>query len=321
MQPGLHDYLREMHHEVFSRYKVLSVAEGAGNSFADAHDLVDAERKELNMAYAFDAVDIPKFEGYSLIDLKKTFSTWDSAFAEKGWLSIFLANHDQARMVSRFASDAPAHREPAAKMLNTFLLTMRGTPYCYFGDEIGMINSRFESIEDYQDIAAINGYKKVKFQGGDLDQYMRELQFGSRDYGRTPMQWNKEPHAGFTVGKPWLPLHPEYEMLNVEVQENKPQSVLNHFRMLTTLRKENPIFVYGSYQLLLPQHPHLYVYQRKWQGEQVIVALNFSQEAQLLDLEIPLANANVLVNNLESIQRSGDQITLLPFQAVVIKVK
>lgn len=321
MQPGLHDYLREMHDEVFSLYKVLSVAEGAGNSFADAHDLVDAERKELNMAYAFDAVDIPKYDGYSLIDLKKTFSTWDSAFAEKGWLSIFLANHDQARMVSRYASDAPAHREPAAKMLNTFLLTMRGTPYCYFGDEIGMINSRFESIDDYQDIAAINGYKKVKFQGGDLDQYMRELQFGSRDYGRTPMQWNREPHAGFTVGKPWLPLHPEYEMLNVEVQENKPQSVLNHFRMLTTLRKENPIFVYGSYQLLLPQHPQLYVYQREWQEEQVIVALNFSQEAQLLDLEMPLATSVILVNNLESIQRSGDQITLLPFQAVVIKVK
>ncbi|MHA6248046.1 alpha-glucosidase [Pontibacter sp. CAU 1760] len=173
MQGDLHKYLQEMNREVLSKYDVMSVAEGAGRNFEDAHKLVDADRNELNMAYAFDGVDIAKREGYSLTHFKHVFSKWDSAFAESGWLSIFLSNHDQARLVSRYGNDKPAFRAPSAKMLHTFILSMRGTPYVYYGDELGMTNIGFDSISQYQDIAAINGYKKVLHEGGDVKAYLR----------------------------------------------------------------------------------------------------------------------------------------------------
>ena len=166
--PHLHDYLQEMNKEVFSKYDVMSVAEGAGNSFEDAHNLVDADRNELNMAYAFEGVDIAKPEGYSLLHFKEVFSRWDSAFAKKGWLSIFLANHDQARLVSRFGNDSPAFRELSSKMLTTFIMTMRGTPYYYNGDELGMTNAGFDKIEDYRDMPTLNEYQHQKNTGGDL---------------------------------------------------------------------------------------------------------------------------------------------------------
>ena len=142
-----------MNKEVLSKYDVMSVAEGAGNSLEDAHNLVDANRHELNMAYAFDGVDIAKPGGYSLLHFKEVFSRWDSAFASNGWLSIFLANHDQARMVSRFGNDSPPFRDLSSKMLTTFIMTMRGTPYYYNGDELGMTNIRFDKIEDYRDMS------------------------------------------------------------------------------------------------------------------------------------------------------------------------
>ncbi|PJB19955.1 MAG: alpha-glucosidase, partial [Flavobacteriaceae bacterium CG_4_9_14_3_um_filter_33_16] len=187
MQDGLHDYLKEMNEEVFSKYDVMSVAEGAGRNFQEAHELVDADRKELNIAYAFDAVDIAKPEGYSLLKLKNTFTTWDKEFSKKGWLSIFLSNHDQARLVSRFGNDSEEFREASSKLLNTFLLSMRGTPFVYYGDEIGMTNIEFDSISQYKDVAAINGYKKALSEGVDMHKFMSDLNFASRDNGRTPM--------------------------------------------------------------------------------------------------------------------------------------
>jgi oligo-1,6-glucosidase len=188
MGPHLHDYLQEMNREVFSKYPVMSVAEGAGNSFRDAHDLVDEDRKELNMAYAFEGVDIAKQEGYSLLHFKEVFSRWDSAFAEKGWLAIFLSNHDQARMVSRFGNDSPEYRDLSSKMLSTFIMTMLGTSYYYNGDELAMTNAPLEHIEEYKDIPTLNEYQHQKMIGGDLEKFMKALRFGCRDHGRTPFQ-------------------------------------------------------------------------------------------------------------------------------------
>ncbi|MDB5150492.1 MAG: alpha,alpha-phosphotrehalase, partial [Mucilaginibacter sp.] len=168
MQGNLHGYLQEMDREVLSKYNVMSVAEGAGNTFEDAHNLVDADRNELNMAYAFEGVDIAKPEGYSIIHLKQVFTKWDSAFAAKGWLSIFLANHDQARLVSRFGNDSPEFRAVSSKMLTTFLMTMRGTPYYYNGDELGMTNAGFTTIDDYRDVQTLNEYQRQKNIGADL---------------------------------------------------------------------------------------------------------------------------------------------------------
>ncbi|ALM09042.1 oligo-1,6-glucosidase [Sediminicola sp. YIK13] len=321
MQGNLHEYLKEMHEQVFSKYDVMSVAEGAGRNFEDAHNLVDADRNELNMAYAFEGVDIAKREGYSLTHFKEVFSRWDKEFAEKGWLSIYLANHDQARMVSRFGNDSPAFRRPSAKMLNTFILSMRGTPYCYFGDELGMTNSNFETIEEYQDIAAINGYKKVVNEGGDIMEYMQNLKFGSRDYGRTPMQWDNSTNANFATGTPWLPVNENYKTINVESEKKDPNSVLNHFRRMVELRKNNPVLVYGAYTLLQPEHQEIYAYTRSWKGEKMLVVLNFSEKNSSITLKEAKSIKEEVINNLQSPDIKNGTIHLLPYQAVIFSIQ
>jgi oligo-1,6-glucosidase len=279
MGPHLHDYLHEMNNEVLSRYDVMSVAEGAGNSFDDAHDLVDADRKELDMAYAFDAVDIPKRDGYSLLRLKAVFTRWDSAFADKGWLAIFLSNHDQARLVSRFGNDSPAFRVLSSKLLSTFLLTMRGTPFYYNGDELGMTNPGFRQISEYRDVAVLNEYKHLVQTDGDLAGYMHEITFSARDNGRTPMQWDATANAGFSTGKPWIGVNPNYTSINVAAQEKDATSCLNYFRRLVQLRKDNPVLVYGRYKLLDRDNPQVYAYTRTLGERQVLVLLNFSSSA------------------------------------------
>ena len=319
MQDGLHDYLKEMNEQVFSKYDVMSVAEGAGRTLEEAHELVDADRNEINMAYAFDGVDIPKAEGYKISTFKETFSKWDSAFADKGWISIFLSNHDQARMVSRYANDSLPYRAPSAKMLNTFILSMRGTPYCYFGDELGMTNNpKLQNIEDYQDIAAINGYKKAKSQGEDMETFMQNLRFGSRDHSRTPMQWDASEHAGFTSGNPWLPLNPNYIDLNTEAELADENSVLNHFKKMTALRKESEVLIYGDYALLLPEHPQVYAYTRSLGDEQFLVMLNFSKEKVSVTLE-ELGNFSELkINNYSNLNKKANELQLEPYQAVIL---
>ena len=319
MQDGLHEYLKEMNEQVLSKYDVMSVAEGAGRTLEEAHELVDADRKEINMAYAFDGVDIPKVDGYKLSTFKETFSKWDSAFADKGWISIFLSNHDQARMVSRYANDSLPYRAPSAKMLNTFILTMRGTPYCYFGDELGMTNNpKLQNIEDYQDIAAINGYKKAKSQGEDMEAFMRNLRFGSRDHGRTPMQWDASENAGFTTGNPWLPLNPNYAEINTQAEEADENSVLNHFKKLTALRKNADALIYGDYELLIPEHPQVYAYTRSLGDEQFLIVLNFSQEQTSVELEGLSSFSELKINNYSNLKKTAKTLSLAPYQAVIL---
>jgi oligo-1,6-glucosidase len=204
MQGNLHGYLQQMNKEVLSKYDVMSVAEGAGNTNEDAHNMVDADRHELNMAYAFDGVDLAKPEGYSVLRFKEIFTRWDSTFAEKGWLSIFLANHDQARLVSRFGNDKPEFREVSSKMLTTFIMTMRGTPYYYNGDELGMTNAGFTKIEEYRDVQTLNEYQHQKSLGADMDEFLKRKAFESRDNSRTPFQWDVTENGGFTTGRSWL---------------------------------------------------------------------------------------------------------------------
>lgn len=320
MQDGLHDYLKEMNEEVFSKYDVMSVAEGAGRNFEDAHKLVDQDRNELNMAYAFEGVDIPKYEGYDLATMKEVFTKWDREFAEDGWLSIFLANHDQARMVSRWGNDSEAFRSASTKLLNTFILSMRGTPYCYYGDELGMTNIDFDSISQYQDIAAINGYQKALSEGEDMDLFMERLNFGSRDNGRTPMQWDGSTYAGFTSGTPWLPVNPNYTEINVQVEDTDPYSVLNHFRAMTELRKQNPILVYGHYELIMPEHPSVYAYTRTMDDTKLLVLLNFSKESSTVSLDEGWAASPILINNYNDLDIIDNSLKLKPFQAVILNI-
>ena len=321
MQGDLHQYLQEMNAEVFSQYDVMSVAEGAGRNFEDAHHLVDEDRNELNMAYAFEGVDIAKPEGYSFAKFKEVFSRWDKEFAEKGWLSIFLANHDQARLVSRFGNDSPEHRAASAKMLNTFVLSMRGTPYCYYGDELGMTNIGFETIDEYKDISAINGYKKVLNQGGDLDKYMEDLKFASRDNGRTPMQWDSSMNANFTSGIPWLPVNENHKTINVAAEEMDPSSVLSHFKKMTQLRKDNPVLVYGKYSLLDPEHEDIYAYTRELGDTRVLVLLNFKNHDSSIELDVIEEISETLINSIAGIENTQNRVTLRPYQSVIFSLK
>ncbi|MFZ1791643.1 MAG: alpha-glucosidase [Saprospiraceae bacterium] len=321
MQEGIHTYLKEMYDQVLSKYDVLSVAEGAGRNFEDAHLLVDEERNELNMAYAFDAVDIAKPHGYDLVHLKSVFSKWDKEFESKGWISIFLSNHDQARLVSRYGNDSDEYRALSTKMLNTFLLSMRGTPYTYYGDELGMTNIRFNTIEEYNDISAINGYKKVMNNGGDLQKYLEVLKFGSRDNGRTPMQWTSNKNADFTTGTPWLTINPNHSYINVAEQDKDSTSILNHFRAMAQLRKSTEALVYGKYECLLPEHPKAFVYTRSMPEQSTLVMLNFSKEQVNLSFPALKRADKVLINNTNGLSYKRDSITLTPYQAIIFSLK
>jgi oligo-1,6-glucosidase len=317
MQGNLHGYLQEMNHEVLSKYNVLSVAEGAGNSFTDAHNLVDSNRHELNMAYAFDGVGIAKPGGYSLLHFKEVFSRWDSAFANQGWLSIFLANHDQARLVSRFGNDTPSFRALSAKMLATFILTMRGTPFWYNGDELGMTNPGFTKIQDYRDMPTLNEYQHEKNIGGDLKKFMKLKQFESRDNGRTPFQWNATPNAGFTTGTPWIQVNSNYKTINEEAENKDSNSVLNYFRKIVKLRKENLVLVYGKYTLLDKNNPDVYAYTRESGGRKLLVLLNFTSKVASYNTSIDISRAKLLLGNYTS--RSMEN-KLRPYEAIIYEL-
>jgi oligo-1,6-glucosidase len=318
MGPNLHTYLQEMDKEVFSKYDVMSVAEGAGNTLQDAHDLVDANRHELNMAYAFEAVDIAKQDGYKLTQLKEVFSRWDSAFAENGWLSIFLANHDQARLVSRFGNDSPEFRVASSKLLTTFLMTMRGTPYYYNGDELGMTNARFDKIEDYNDMPSLNEYQNIKNKGGDLAKYIESLKFGCRDNGRTPFPWDNSENGGFTTGKPWLKMNPNFDKINVKAAESDANSTLNYFKKMVAFRKTNPILTYGKYTLLDKDNPDVYAYTREYDGKKLLILLNFSTKIATADTGLKLKKAKVLLGNYPKPSKTG---ILQPYESIIYELK
>lgn len=322
MRPQLHDYLNEMYEEVIAQYDVFAVAEGAGSTFEDAHDLVDADRNELQMAYHFESVDLSRTtEGYELADFKDVFTRWDEAFAEQGWIAIFLSNHDNARLVDRFGDPSPEFRTVSTQMLNTFILSMRGTPYTYYGDELGMTNIDMPAIEEYVDVAAIGDYKVAVAQGRDLDEFMTELNYYSRENARTPMQWNATENAGFTDGTPWKKVNDNYQEINVADQENDPNSVLNHFRKMTTVRKDNKVLVYGDYELLQREHPQVYAFTRTLGDEKRLVLLNFSKEKATIELPELGAMTETLIDNYPALQKAGNTAELMPYQAVVLKVK
>jgi oligo-1,6-glucosidase len=318
MGPHLHDYLQEMNKEVFSKHNVMTVAEGTGNTMQDAHGMVDEDRKELNLAYPFEWVDIAKPEGYSVLHLKNTFTKWDSAFADKGWMAVFLANHDQARMVSRFGSDKPEFRELSSKMLNTFLLSMRGTPFVYNGDELAMSNAYFDKIEDYNDVATLNEYQYQKNHGGDLKKFMATVMFSCRDNGRTPFQWDSSANAGFTTGKPWLKTNGNYKTINAAAQENDANSPLNYFRKMMRLRKDNPVLVYGKYTVLDKDNADVYAYTRELDGKKFLVLLNFKDKPAKTVTGIDVIKAKVLISNYAAVSTDG---ILKPYEAVIYELK
>jgi len=320
MGPHIHSYLKEMYDQVLSKYDVFAVSEGVGSTLQDAHDLVDKDRNELQMAYHFEATDmVTTLEKCTLAQFKESFTKWDKSFAEKGWIAIYLSNHDQSRFINRYGSDKPEFKDYSAKLLNTFILSMRGTPYTYYGDELGMTNIGFNKIEQYKDIAAINGYKKAASDGEDLEHYLKKLNLLSRDNGRTPMQWDASKNAGFSNETPWLPVHKNHTTVNVLNQENDQNSVLNHFRKMVALRKDNLLLVYGNYEIIQEEHPTIYAYSRTLDDEKMIVLLNFSESESSISLPNFDHSKKVLINNYNEFSVDKNTITLKPYQAVVLK--
>jgi oligo-1,6-glucosidase len=327
--PHLHEYLQEMHKEVLSKYTVMSVAEGVGIKTHTAMDFVDPDRNELNMLYHFDAIDIGYLpgpyktidpNGYNLVEFKEVYSMWDNLFCNKGWGTIYLGNHDRPRMVTRWGNDSDEFRTLSSKMLTTFLLTMRATPYYYNGDELGMTNARFDSIADYRDIETINMYKHIHLHGGDLQQFLDAQKLSARDNARTPFQWNTTPHGGFTPGTPWIKVNPNYITINAEEQEKDENSCLNYFRRLIKLRKQMPTLIYGKYTLLDKSNPKVYSYTRELNNNKILVLLNFSKEDASPDINIKVDDAKVVIDNYAITSLKKNIIKLRPYEAVVYQL-
>ena len=323
--PHLHEYLQEMNREVLSKYDCMSLAEGAGMLTATALNFVDADRKELNMGYHFEGTNLGYIPGYfkkmgpySLVDFKKIYSDWDAVYQTKGWGTIYLGNHDQPRMTSRWGNDAPEFHDYSSKLLTTFLLSMRGTPYYYNGDEIGMVNAKFDKIEDYRDIETLAEYERLQKTGGDLKQFIEDQKTGgARDNGRTPFQWNAKQNGGFTNGTPWLKVNDNHSTLNAEAQDKDPNSVLNYFRKMVKLRKDNLVLVYGKYTLLDKDNPNVYAYTRELDGKKVLVLLNFSDKNASANTGINISKAKVLINNYPTPSKTGE---LRPYEAKILEL-
>lgn len=323
--PHLHDYLKEMNEQVLSKYDCMSLAEGAGMLTSTALNFVDEDRKELNMGYHFEGVNLGYVPGYfkkmgtySLVDFKKIYSDWDKVYEKKGWGTIYLGNHDQPRMVTRWGNDSPEFHDFSSKMLTTFLLTMRGTPFYYNGDEIGMTNIKFDKIEDYRDIEVFAEYEKVKLAGGNLQEFIENQKTGgARDNGRTPFQWSSSQNAGFTTGTPWIKVNENHTTINVDDENKDPNSVLNYFRKMVQIRKNNPVLIYGKYTLLDKENPNIYAYTRELDGKKILILLNFSSKNATVQLDIDTKNAQLLIDNY---QGQSSLSTLRPYESAVYQL-
>lgn len=280
--PKIHDYLKEMHEQVVSKYDTVTVGEGPGINLEHGPRYVSEQEKELNMVFHFDHLTIDfgpegKYDPMPLdfIRFKEIFSEWDKALGKEGWNSIFLGNHDFSRIVSRFGNDT-VYRSESAKLLATLLMTLRGTPYVYQGDEIGMTNVAHDSIDAYDDVETRNAWAAAEAAGKNMQRFMNAVHRQSRDNARTPIQWDDSQNAGFTAGIPWIPVNTNYTQINVSAAEKKPDSILHYYRKVIALRKAHPTLVYGDFKDELPKHKELFCYTREDENGTYLMVHNFS---------------------------------------------
>ena len=322
--PHLHEYLREMNDRVLSLYDCMTVGEAHGISIEEMPQLVDERRHELDMIFNFDTVRINRdgrnWRQWSLSELKAIYTWQDRALGVHSWNTIFLANHDNPRLVSAFGDDSPEHRVPSAKLLLTMLLTLQGTSYLYQGDELGMTNYPFSSIDQYNDIEAKNGWEHDVLSGHEsADHYLNNLLHVSRDHARTPMQWDDSPNAGFTLpaAKPWLAVNPNYTHINAAAALVDPSSIYHYTQQMLALRKSSLAFIYGTYEDLAPTHPHLFLYTRTLGDEHFLMALNFSRESLPVTWPREFDQARVTLSNIVDTE---PQAALRPWEARILSM-
>lgn len=281
--PRVHEYLQEMNRRVLSKYDLITVGECSGVTVEEAKKYASASGKELNMVFQFEHMDLDGGETCKwnhkkvpLTELKQVMSKWQRELAGKAWNSLYWSNHDQPRSVSRLGNDSPAYREASAKMLATCLHMMQGTPYIFQGEELGMTNYPFTSLEDFRDIESIHAYQEFTEKGIFTPEEMFDyISYKGRDNARTPMQWNDGHQAGFTEGTPWIAVNPNYREINAREQMGRPDSVFHYYQKLIALRKQYEIIVYGDYELLLPDSRELYVYLRTLGDQKLLVLCSF----------------------------------------------
>lgn len=322
--PHVHEYLQEMNRRVLSHYDLLTVGEAAGVTIEEARKYANNEGTELGMVFQFEHVELVKGpigkwsdQKPKLRDFRRVMNKWQYELEGKAWNSLFLDNHDQPRVVSRFANDSEQYRVVSAKMIATCLHMLKGTPYVYQGEELGMTNAYFDKLEDYRDIESINAFHQYVDNGlvkaEDMMRYLKEI---SRDNARTPMQWDASPNAGFTTGTPWIRVNPNYKEINAAACTADPDSVFHYYQELIRLRHTLPIIVYGTFRGLLEDSETIYAYQRLLDGQVLTVACNFTDQEQACDLcEDPAARE--LISNYKT-HKTG---TLQPYEARVILQK
>ncbi|TMN22544.1 alpha,alpha-phosphotrehalase [Lentibacillus cibarius] len=327
--PRIHDYLHEMNQAIFSPYNMMTVGEMSSTTLDNCVLYTRPERQELNMTFQFHhlKVDYPNGEKWTLAPfdfsaLKKILSKWQEGMhAGGGWNALFWCNHDQPRAVSRFGDDGKYHTE-SAKMLATTLHMMKGTPYIYQGEELGMTNPGFTRIEDYRDVESLNAYKILRKEGKSKQEIMSILKQKSRDNSRTPMQWSAKKHAGFSEVEPWIPVAENYETINAENALNNPDSIFFHYQKLADLRRKYDIITYGDYQLLLEDDERIFAYKRRWNGETLLVVSNFYGENATVSMDMDrTTNAHVLLSNYPDTNHTFEKLVLRPYESIVYYIK
>lgn len=327
--PRLYEYIKEMGEEVLFDYDIMTVGETLNFGVENAKKFSEVDGKELlNMVFHFELMSVDRRgedkwnkKEVDLHEIKKIYKKWNQGLYTKGWNAIYLGNHDQPRIVSRFGNDEE-YRKESAKMLATMMLTMPGTPYIYQGEEIGMTNVAFDDIGKYRDIETINHFRIQTRKGRRKDKVMEEIHRVSRDNARTPMQWNDGVNAGFSESTPWINVNPNYKEINVEKDLVDSDSIYYYYKKLINIRKNSLGLVYGKYKPILEKNNSVFSYIRKYEDEKYLVVLNFF--GQNLSVKIPIGSPinenNLMISNYEKIQSNNKLLYLRPYESLVFKL-
>lgn len=325
--PHVHEYLQEMRQKALNNADTITVGECSGVTLEEAKKYARSDEKELNMVFQFEHMDVDSDEKagkwttrkMDLRDLKKILTRWQKGLQDIAWNSLYWENHDQPRSVSRFGNDSDEYREISAKMLATCIHMMQGTPYVYQGEELGMTNCPFNTLDNFRDLESINAFHELTEQGKmTKEDMMAAIGYKGRDNARTPMQWDDSAYAGFSTANPWIMVNPNYTKINAKDQINREDSVFKYYQKLIKLRHESELIVYGTYDLILDDDKDIYAYIRTLGDEKLIVYCNFSENTREVELPEEFTNGKVLISNYSD-AKVNHKITLRPYEAIVIQ--
>ncbi|MFR1835766.1 MAG: alpha,alpha-phosphotrehalase [Turicibacter sanguinis] len=328
--PKIHEYLKELNENSFGKHSdVITVGEMSSTSVDNCIRYSNPDEKELSMVFNFHHLKVDYKDGdkWTLMDfdfamLKDIFKEWQEGMqAGNGWSAVFWCNHDQPRAISRFGDDVNYHKE-SAKMLASTIHLMRGTPYIYQGEEFGMKNPYFTTIEQYRDVEAINYFNILKEQGIEEEEILEILRAKSRDNSRTPVQWDATENAGFTSGTPWIPVGASYEEVNAEAALKDQDSVFYHYKKLIALRKEYDIISDGNIEMMLMDHPQVLAYMRTLDNQKLIVLNNYYGKETEVEMPVELvSDAKILISNYKDSQQLAEKITLRPYESIAYYIE